>query len=59
MNLFKPKKQEAATPPSVDDAQQRIDSMRRTQRQSSRAAAMLSAGQGASQMTARRDLTGN
>lgn len=61
MNLFsKPKTQEPATPPSIDEAQMRVESLRRGQKMSSRAAAMLSAGQGGMRPSvARRDLTGN
>lgn len=47
MNLFgKPKAQKAATPPSIDEAQQRVEGQRRGRGMRGRAATMLTNGQG-------------
>jgi len=57
MNLFSKKPQEAAPMPSIDDAQQRVDAMRKGQGLRGRAANMLSTGVAAP--TAQRTVTGN
>lgn len=59
MNLFsRPKVQKPATPPSIDEAQQRIDEMKRGQRLRGRAATMLSQGK-TTAPTAQRQTMGN
>lgn len=57
MNLFKGPKQESTPVPTIDEAQQRVASMRRGQALRGRAANMLSTG--ASAPTAQRTVTGN
>lgn len=51
------KAQEVGKPPSVDDARQRIENLKRGQRMQGRAAAMLTAGK--QSQVAQRDVTGN
>lgn len=59
MNLFnKPKAMKPETPPSIDEAQQRVDQMRRGQRLRGRAATMLTAGK-TTAPTAQRQAMGN
>jgi len=58
MNLFGGgQKQEVGRPPSVDEARQRIENLKRGQRMQGRAAAMLTAGK--ESQVAQRDVTGN
>lgn len=60
MNLFGggAKPQAPATPPSIDEAQQRVDQLRRGRRLRGRAATMLTQGQGG-QAPAPKQSTGN
>lgn len=58
MNLFsRQQKQDVAPMPSIDDAQQRVNDMRKAQGMKGRAANMLSTGEAAT--TAQRTVTGN
>lgn len=58
MNLFsKPKAQTAATPPSIDEAQQRVEAQRRGRGMRGRASTMLTDGRGLS--AGPRQTTGN
>ena len=59
MNLFGKKKAEPAAPiPSIDEARENVDSMKRGALMRGRAAAMLSSGAMAAP-TAQRSVTGN
>lgn len=59
MNLFsKPKIPAPTPPPTVDDAQVRVNEMRRGAQMRGRAASMLTQG-GAAAPTAQRTVTGN
>ena len=60
MNLFgggQAQQQEVGKPPSIDEARQRIENLKRGQRMQGRASAMLAAGK--ESPTAQRDVTGN
>lgn len=57
-NLFgAAKQQEVGKPPSIDEARQRIENLKRGQRMQGRAAAMLTAGK--ESQIAQREVTGN
>lgn len=57
MNLFGGKPQKPETPPSIDEAQARVDATRRGRSLRGRAATMLTTGKTAP--TAKRQTTGN
>lgn len=60
MNLFGSQKADKpATPPSIDAARSRVESLRQGQGLRGRAAALLVSGNGTGPMTAKREVTGN